>query len=135
MLMKMDHMSVRQFFSFDNGKDDAGNRLPMGPGLNFNTIEWLETATIGTGWYDQSLTECIMEELDFAHSHNGFWCIDGGAQKIATLMSQMVNKHVQRTQFDSQVIAINANTRRRANPKVYVPMTLNITILGSCSLN
>ncbi|ROV86981.1 hypothetical protein VSDG_10088 [Cytospora chrysosperma] len=128
MLMKMDHMSVRQFFSSsDNGKDDAGNDLPMGPGFNFNTIEWLETATIGTGWYDQSLTECIMEELDFVHSHNGFWCVDGGAQKIATLMSQVVNKHVQRIQFNSQVTAINANTRLRANPKAHVLMPLKIT--------
>lgn len=68
-----------------------------------------------------------MEELDFVHSHNGFWCVDGGAQKIATLMSQMVNKHVQRIQFNSQVTAINANTRLRANPKAHVPMPLKIT--------
>ncbi|KUI62780.1 hypothetical protein VP1G_09904 [Cytospora mali] len=118
-LMKMDHMSTRQFFSsVDNGED-----FPKGPGFNFNTIEWLECVTAGTALYNQSLTECIMDELDFEEGE-GFWCVDGGGQKIATLMSKLVNKPIQ---FNSQVTAIDANIAARQKYASYVPMTLKIS--------
>ncbi|KAI2472271.1 hypothetical protein F4781DRAFT_438490 [Annulohypoxylon bovei var. microspora] len=118
-LMRADNMSVRQFLaSTDNGP------LPEGPGYNFNTIEWLETATYGTGWYDQSLSECVLEELDFALKEGeAFWCIDGGAQKLAQLMKDKIKNPVQ---FHSQVTAINANISERKGAEEHVPMTLTI---------
>ncbi|KUI72131.1 hypothetical protein VM1G_07655 [Cytospora mali] len=126
-LMKMDHMSTRQFFS----SVDNGEGFPKGPGFNFNTIEWLECVTAGTALYNQSLTECVMDELDFDEGKKGFWCVDGGAQKIATLMSELVNKRGQRIQFNSQVTAIDANVTKRQealkNGKSYVPITLKIS--------
>ncbi|CAM1507592.1 Fc.00g072330.m01.CDS01 [Cosmosporella sp. VM-42] len=127
-LMKADNMSVRQFLSSkDNGPD-----IPKGPGYNFNTIEWLETATYGTGWYDQALSESVLEEIDFATpeqeegkpKQNYWWCVDGGAQKIARLMEKKVQKPVQ---LNNQVLAINANVKDRDNPSKYVPISLEIT--------
>ncbi|EON96524.1 putative l-amino acid oxidase protein [Phaeoacremonium minimum UCRPA7] len=116
-------MSVRQFLSStDNGK------LPRGPGYNFNTIEWIECATYGSGWFDQSLAEWVLEELDFKTSTktNDWWCVDGGAQKIARLMAQKI-KIPTRIQMSSQVLGINANTSRRTHPDKYVPITISIT--------
>ncbi|KAF7545287.1 hypothetical protein G7Z17_g9284 [Cylindrodendrum hubeiense] len=126
-LMKFDNMSVRQFLS----SKDNGPGMTKGPGYNYNTIEWLETVTYGTGWYDQSLTECVLEELDFAipkeeegePKHNYWYCIDGGAQKVARLMAEKIKKPVQ---LNSQVLSINANARDRIDPKAYVRMTLEI---------
>lgn len=60
LLMKADNMSVRQFltswvyprhFSADSRlikqiRHKNGGVIPDGPGYNFNTIEWLETATL-----------------------------------------------------------------------------------------
>ncbi|KAI0003934.1 hypothetical protein F4779DRAFT_634303 [Xylariaceae sp. FL0662B] len=119
-LMQADNMSVRQFLS----STDNGPSLPQGPGYNFNTIEWLETATYGTGWYDQSLSECVLEELDFAVGNDqAFWCIDGGTQNVARLMESRVELPVQ---FHSQVTAMNANIPRRGSTKEHIPMTLTI---------
>ncbi|KAH8759909.1 hypothetical protein F5883DRAFT_647807 [Diaporthe sp. PMI_573] len=39
--------------------------IPDGPEYNYSTIESIETATFGTGRYDQSLTEAVLESLDF----------------------------------------------------------------------
>lgn len=126
-LMKADKMSVRQFLgSGNNGceKDD----LPHGKEYNYNTIEWLETATYGTGWYDQALTECVLEELDFGTPDDGknhWYCIDGGAQTIARKMAEKIEKKVQ---FHSKVETIDANMeqRRDGTKSDYVPMTLKI---------
>ncbi|EXL66465.1 hypothetical protein FOPG_17358 [Fusarium oxysporum f. sp. conglutinans race 2 54008] len=53
--------AIRERMKTDIIEDD----FPEGPGYNYNTIEWLETMTYGTGWYEQSLTECVLEELGF----------------------------------------------------------------------
>ncbi|KAJ4135117.1 hypothetical protein NW768_004734 [Fusarium equiseti] len=122
LLMAADKLSTRQFLSSGEGDkkrregklpDDSGP-IPEGPGYNYNTIEWLD----GTGWYDQSLTECVLEELDFATPEpvdgkdpvNYWWCIDGGAQTIATRMADKIKNPVQ---FNSQVVAIDAQVELR----------------------
>ncbi|KAF4948055.1 hypothetical protein FGADI_9920 [Fusarium gaditjirri] len=143
LLMEADKMSTRQFLaSGDNDKEKEGKKIhiPRGPGYNYNTIEWLESATYGTGWYDQSLTECVLEELDFATPDqvqgqpkvNYWWCIDGGAQTIAQRMANMIKKPVQ---YNSQVVAIDAQLPKRKERKAdektskieeYVGMKLRI---------
>ncbi|KAF5579664.1 amino-acid oxidase [Fusarium pseudocircinatum] len=143
LLMEADKLSTRQFLA--SGGDDEEKEekkkspIPKGPGYNYNTIEWLESATYGTGWYDQSLTECVLEELDFAtpdpvdgQTTNYWWCIDGGAQTIARKMAKMIKQPVQ---YNSQVVAIDAQPSKRKERKVdektskieeYVGMKLRI---------
>ncbi|EXK37021.1 hypothetical protein FOXG_09099 [Fusarium oxysporum f. sp. lycopersici 4287] len=140
LLMEADKLSTRQFLASGDGdrkkregipKDNSGP-IPEGPGYNYNTIEWLESATYGTGWYDQSLTECVLEELDFAtpksidgQPTNYWWCIDGGAQTIAHRMAKMIKQPVQ---YNSQVVAIDAQVeeRRKRKPKDYTSMKIRI---------
>ncbi|KAJ4307701.1 hypothetical protein N0V84_012548 [Fusarium piperis] len=128
-LMEADHLSTRQYLASDKNPENKTTRK-----FNYNTIEWLETATYGTGWYDQALSECVLEELDFgtpAQEENPgvqwWWCIDGGAQRVAKLMKDKIKQPVQ---FNSQVEAINANVEKRGKPNDYVPMTLNINKQG-----
>ncbi|KAK7425057.1 hypothetical protein QQZ08_008333 [Neonectria magnoliae] len=141
LLMRADRMSVRQFLSSEINKDPVATEgevdlFPNGPGYNYNTIEWLETATYGTGWYDQSLTECVLEELDFGTpdpvegepKQNNWWCIDGGAQKIAEKMALKVKGKIQ---FNSQVEAIDAQVKDRTidpldNTDRYTAMKIRI---------
>ncbi|KLP10574.1 related to L-amino-acid oxidase [Fusarium fujikuroi] len=140
LLMEADKLSTRQFLSSGDGdrkkregkpKDNSG-LIPEGPGYNYNTIEWLESATYGTGWYDQSLTECVLEELDFAtpksidgQPTNYWWCIDGGAQTIAHRMARMIKQPVQ---YNSQVVAIDAQVeeRKKRKPEDFTSMKLRI---------
>ncbi|KAL2671599.1 hypothetical protein Neosp_014189 [[Neocosmospora] mangrovei] len=130
-LMAADHMSTRQYLASDQNPENQKGKHRK---FNYNTIEWLETATYGTGWYDQALSECVLEELDFGtpaqDKYPGvqwWWCIDGGAQRVAKLMAEKIKKPVQ---FNTQVEAINANVEKRENPKDYVPMTLAIDNKG-----
>ncbi|KAM0343745.1 hypothetical protein ACHAPU_008171 [Fusarium lateritium] len=144
LLMKADHMSVRQFLGSGQKKEvDYRNAhpkedfdFPLGPGYNFNTIEWLETATYGTGWYDQSLTECVLEELDFhtddmdnnpaTKNIQYWWCIDGGAQEIARKMATKAKKRVE---FNTRVQSIDAQVplRRERRPDEYTGMKIKTT--------
>ncbi|RGP80534.1 hypothetical protein FLONG3_1368 [Fusarium longipes] len=140
LLMAADKLSTRQFLSSGDGDRkirekkplDNSGPIPEGPGFNYNTIEWLETATYGTGWYDQSLTECVLEELDFATPDsntvpkiNYWWCIDGGAQTIARKMADKIKMPIQ---YNSQVVAINAQVeeRKKNGPNKYTGMKLRI---------
>ncbi|KAF4980211.1 hypothetical protein FZEAL_3722 [Fusarium zealandicum] len=132
-LIKADHMSVRQFLGSGQEKDKVPQKakpdFPEGPGYNYNTIEWLETATYGTGWYDQALTECVLEELDFhtddEDKGNGntqyWWCVDGGAQEIA---KKMAEKAKQSVQYHTQVEAIDAQTDQRKDPDKFTAIKI-----------
>ncbi|KAK2043689.1 flavin-containing amine oxidoreductase [Colletotrichum somersetense] len=115
MLRQSDRMSVRQFLLSE--QNPTG--IP-GPGYSYNTVQWMETATYGTGWYDQSLTEAVLEHLDFATdepTNDHWWCVDGGAQKIAEAMLKKL-KNPDCIQFNSQVIAIDAHAiDAHASPK------------------
>ncbi|KAF4448614.1 hypothetical protein F53441_7989 [Fusarium austroafricanum] len=122
LLMESDKLSTRQFLASGDGDRKRQQKIPLdnsgpipeGPGFNYNTIEWLESATYGTGWYDQSLTECVLEELDFGTPEtpgvNYWWCVDGGSQTIARRMAKMIKKPVQ---YNSQVVAIDAQVALR----------------------
>ncbi|KAF5563235.1 amino-acid oxidase [Fusarium napiforme] len=109
--------------------------FPQGPGYNYNTIEWLETMTYGTGWYDQSLTECVLEEMDFQTSDKDdnpdtkdvqyWWWIDGGAQEIARRMALKIRTRIE---YNTKV-KINAQVELREeglNPK-YTAMKIETT--------
>jgi hypothetical protein len=134
-------MSVRQFLgSGQQWERDIWNRMhpngggmlpgefPLGPGYNFNTIEWLETSTYGTGWYNQALTEIILEELDFNTDEvpgvPSWWCIDGGAQEIAKKMASKINKRIY---YNTRVEAIDAQASLRGNPDNFTPMKIRTT--------
>ena len=40
----------------------------------------------GTGWYDQALSEMILETMNFDHDKDDWWCIEGGSQEMAKRM-------------------------------------------------
>ncbi|KAM0558066.1 hypothetical protein ACHAPJ_005233 [Fusarium lateritium] len=94
LLMRADHMSVRQFLGS------------------------------GTGWYDQSLTECVLEELDFhtddmdknpaTEGNQYWWCVDGGAQEIAKRMAAKAKKRVE---YNTCVRSIDAQVSLRKADK------------------
>lgn len=65
----------------------------------------------GTGWYDQSLTEAVLESLDFntrEEPKEDWWCVDGGAQRIAEQMRKKIAKP-DAIKFNTQVTAIESN--------------------------
>lgn len=85
----------------------------------------------GTGWYDQALTECVLEELDFGtpkqepgHPKRQYWwCIDGGSQRVAKLMAEKIKKPIR---FNTQVTGIDAHAMDHRDTKAYVPMTVQV---------
>ncbi|KAF3023150.1 hypothetical protein E8E14_013967 [Neopestalotiopsis sp. 37M] len=135
-----DHMSTRQYLALNyvpkkwerflqeyhqKHQHDKDYVKWEPPSYNYNTIEWLETATYGTGWYDQALSETVLEELDFhTKEKEKWWCISGGTQTVPRTMASKISEKVQ---FNSQVVAINANVQdHMKTPKEYVPLTLTI---------
>ena len=87
---------------------------------------FLLTCNSGTGWYDQALSESVLEEIDFATPNNDsqyWWCVDGGSQEVAKFMARRIKKKVQ---FNSQVTAIDAQVPKRKDVAGHVPMVLKI---------
>ncbi|KAK1535929.1 flavin containing amine oxidoreductase [Colletotrichum paranaense] len=133
ILMKCDKMSVRQFLRTNGPILDLaedGEKIPHGANMSYNTIQWLETATYGTGWYDQSLTEAVLESIDFyitddetkiKETNDHWFCIDGGAQKIAEEMRKKM-KNQSAIRFNTQVVGMNANLQ--INEQVTTSMTV-----------
>lgn len=55
---------------------------------DYNTSEWLETFSYGTSWYDEALTELVLETVNFSAPKDAWWCVLGGSQVIAKRMFQ-----------------------------------------------
>ncbi|KAL8846236.1 MAG: hypothetical protein Q9221_008668 [Calogaya cf. arnoldii] len=74
--------------------------------LDFDTTEWLETYSYGTSWYDEALTEMVLEHLNFAEKHD-WYCVIGGSQEIAKRMFvKLEGKYKGRVQFDHPQLAV-----------------------------
>ncbi|MCJ1309870.1 hypothetical protein MMC25_003531 [Agyrium rufum] len=76
LMKKGDKYSVRQFFN------KSGNR-----------------------WYDQALSEMVLEDLDFRHESD-WWCIEGGSQQAAYKMREKVEKNKKCISFNKTVVAL-----------------------------
>ena len=55
---------------------------------DYNTSEWLETFSYGTSWYDEALSELVLETINFSAKPEQWWCVLGGSQVIAKRMFQ-----------------------------------------------
>ncbi|KAK3368443.1 hypothetical protein B0H63DRAFT_565133 [Podospora didyma] len=73
---EVDMLSVRQFLT--------------NKGYDYDTIEYLETVETGNRWYDQAVSEMILESIDF-DSDKPWSCIEGGTQEIAKRMLAKLN--------------------------------------------
>ncbi|KAL8899022.1 MAG: hypothetical protein Q9207_006403 [Kuettlingeria erythrocarpa] len=72
--------------------------------LDFDTTEWLET---GTAWYDEALTEMVLEDLNFSGEHK-WYCVMGGSQEIAKrMLAKLEEKHQDRVLFGKKVTKID----------------------------
>ena len=45
----------------------------------------------GNRWYDQALSEMVLEDLDFNHGKD-WWCVEGGAQEVAHRMRKKIER-------------------------------------------
>ncbi|KAI9723444.1 MAG: hypothetical protein M1828_004174 [Chrysothrix sp. TS-e1954] len=109
---KGDQFSVRSFLSLG--------------GIDYNTIEWLETYNFGNRWYDQAFSEMVLEDLDF--NHDKPWsCIEGGAQEIAHKMAQSLQQR-DVVQFGKRVSAMKlrwaSNIDNSNKPEEVVDVTI-----------
>ncbi|KAJ0295751.1 hypothetical protein Brms1b_013758, partial [Colletotrichum noveboracense] len=93
----------------------------------------------GTGWYDQSLTEAALEILDFEVPEakafkseppkNYWWCIDGGAQKIAETMRKTL-KDPSVIKYNTQVVGMDADIQLEERVKKNMTLNLKNTVTG-----
>ncbi|KAG8869335.1 hypothetical protein FRB97_001345 [Tulasnella sp. 331] len=59
-----------------------------------NAINWMETMSYSTGWYDQSLAETVLEDMCFGGDPTKVhWvCLNGGSQKLSDAMEEEVQE-------------------------------------------
>ena len=74
---------------------------------DYNTTEWLETYTYGTSWYDEALSEMVLEDINF--DAKNWYCVNGGSQEIARRMEaevKQVNGENQKVAYGKRVTKI-----------------------------
>ncbi|KAK4448884.1 hypothetical protein QBC34DRAFT_438663 [Podospora aff. communis PSN243] len=95
LLMEFDKYTTRDWMS--SNWDHHGWLNPKLPPFNATTINFLETMNGGTDWYDQALSETVLESLDFNYNDPGtpdfsWWCVMGGAQQLPIRMEQQLSR-------------------------------------------
>ncbi|CAE6367727.1 unnamed protein product [Rhizoctonia solani] len=67
-------------------------------------ISWIETATVGTGWFDRALIETVLEEIAFSYNQTSTaalsWkCVDGGSEMIPIRMVEWLQRNAKKTKI------------------------------------
>ncbi|KAF8597465.1 hypothetical protein BDV93DRAFT_406617, partial [Ceratobasidium sp. AG-I] len=67
-------------------------------------INWVETMSFGTGWFDRGLIETILEELAFSFNRESpsdlkWRCVEGGSRVIPERMETWLTIHAEKTRI------------------------------------
>ncbi|KAI0951722.1 hypothetical protein AcV7_007740 [Taiwanofungus camphoratus] len=97
LMMKYDIYSTRAYMS--GNRTDTEDFLDELKKLPYPTevVNWLETFDRSTGWYDQALTETVLESMAFAFpTQDGadtikWFCVRGGSEVITDTMKKRLN--------------------------------------------
>ena len=75
----------------------------------------------GTAWYDQALSEMILESANFAYEGK-WWCIEGGSQELAKRMHNKIGK--EKVTFNKKVTKMEylAHTQDRCTDSKKIAM-------------
>ncbi|KAK4692741.1 hypothetical protein P7C71_g4523, partial [Lecanoromycetidae sp. Uapishka_2] len=103
-LMKYDQYSVRGFM-MSHG---------ITPLDDYYSIQWLETLTDGSGLYDQSFSEGVIDSMDFDYYSNyihkeevvKWFCINGGTQRVPEAMNASIKKPLKEEDLQKRVTKI-----------------------------
>ena len=96
---------------------------------DYNTSEWLETFSYGTGWYDESLSELILETINFAAKEDEWWCVLGGSQVIAKRMFQTL-KNQNAVEWEKKVTKIERLLKTQDKKPGADNVAIQVTIQG-----
>ncbi|KAK6525853.1 hypothetical protein TWF281_010897 [Arthrobotrys megalospora] len=84
---------------------------------DFKTTEFLETVEYGDGWYNQGLTDRIIEAIIFDPGPK-WWCIEGGSQELAQRMYKKL-KRQNSVYFGKRVVGMEyINDKEQINVRV-----------------
>jgi len=89
-------------------------------GLDFHTIQWLETVSTSSGLFDQSFSESVVDSLDFDESPDEAWkCVEGGASVV---IEAMLEKIQTKPALNTRVtrIALDRRGAKKKDPKMSV---------------
>ena len=80
----------------------------------------------GTAWYDQALSEMILESANFDHK-GPWWCIEGGSQELAKRMyARVENQKSNRVAFNKKVTKMEYLPHTQVDPKDHQKIGVHI---------
>ncbi|KAG8979970.1 hypothetical protein FRC05_007413 [Tulasnella sp. 425] len=112
----------------EHDKHTSRSYLGLVKGLDTQTINWLETVSFGTGWFDQGLAEMVLESIAFGTYKDApkqdFWCLKGGSHVLPDAMKTYIDKkNSEAIQLNKRVVGIKAaanNDRINRESGIYV---------------
>lgn len=82
----------------------------------------------GTSWYDEALSEMVLEDLNFSGDHK-WYCVMGGAQEIAKRMyAKVEKKKANRVHFGKKVTKIDRILTPFQTEGHYEPPSLSVKV-------
>lgn len=68
-------------------------------GIPANVVQWMETMTYSSGWFDRGFSETVLEDLDFNFVDGegnkvdvSWYCVDGGTEEVTKAMVQYIKR-------------------------------------------
>lgn len=109
-LLRADDFSIREYLRHGG---PGGTR----PTFDFFSIQWMETQTSNTGFFDRAFSRGVLK------SHFGtdvsWWCIDGGSALLTDSIHKMI-KHKVETKKRATSITIDRNDTKSTNMSVHI---------------
>jgi len=98
-LMDCDSYSTRSYMShkYRPGDELVAAGLPADEGLPTDVVNWMETYSMTTSWFDRALTTTVLEELAFGYDPAKpgyvprFSCLDGGSEVLTKSMGDYID--------------------------------------------
>ncbi|KII90226.1 hypothetical protein PLICRDRAFT_584478 [Plicaturopsis crispa FD-325 SS-3] len=103
-LLKYDSYSTRSFMchAYRPSPKLVALGLPEGKSLPTNVVNWLETMSMTTSWFDRAFITTILEEMAFGYTTKPnppevkYWCLDGGSEVLTEAMAKYIDRQTER---------------------------------------
>lgn len=112
-LMNYDKYSTRQYLQTEMG-------------LDFFSIQWLETTNSASGLFDQAFSESVIDSLDF-EPNDDWTCILGGTSLVSDAMQKKLKEKVQ---FKKRVSKISIDHKISKDSEGNVKPNMFVTCAG-----
>ncbi|KAG8985254.1 hypothetical protein FRB90_004851 [Tulasnella sp. 427] len=92
------------------------------------TVDWIESMTFGTGWFDKALSELVIEYIAFSEflAHASYHCLDGGSRVLPDFMTKYIKDKCPKSLHLGKRVTRITYTGRPSEPGPDTPIRVHV---------